>query len=402
MEQVIIFIESNTSGTGVLFFQKALELGYKPILLTKDSSFYKFDNDITTYTVDTGDTIKILSCLKKLQDIYEIKGIWSTSEYFIATVAVVAHVLGLPSANPIATIQSRNKLFQREELSNNGFSSPWYYKISCENELNIIADDLKFPCIIKPVDGTGSSGVKLCFSLQEIRETISYLTNRKINERGIKLEEYVLIEEYINGNEFSAEIFNGQVIGFIKKYLGELPYFVEIGHDFPFMFSENQQTYIKHTIEKIVKIFGLTFGPLHVEFRLKNEQVYIIEINPRLAGGYIPQLIYYSYGIDIIKSTLISVIGKDVQLFPISSLCSAIRFIIVENEGVFEGCSEKDDFKKESNLKEYLVYKDIGTIITVNNDFRDRIGHVIVTHKDYQTTVTIAEQLIKSLTLKIK
>ena len=48
-----------------------------------------------------------------------------------------------------------------------------------------------------------------------------------------QLPDEVLIEEYLQGPEYSVEIFGGEIIGITRKYLSREPYFVEIGHDFP-------------------------------------------------------------------------------------------------------------------------------------------------------------------------
>ena len=230
--------------------------------MTKTRLLYQFDIDVLFQAVDTQNDYEILLCINSLKEEYEIKGIWSTSEYFVAIVAKIASILGLPSANPIATERCRNKLLQRQLLLENGLSCPWFYKIENTKKLSEVVDKILYPCIIKPVDGSGSTGVKLCNSKNELQESALTLFNRKTNERGLKIEKYILCEEYIVGDEFSAEVFNGKVIGFAKKHLGKLPYFIEKGHDFPHIFFKNQHQSVVNDIEYIVKLFDLTFGPL--------------------------------------------------------------------------------------------------------------------------------------------
>jgi len=402
MKQAIIFVECNTSGTGVLFFQKAIELGYEPVLLAKNKSFYRFCYAVTTYQVDTENVEQIMVCLSQLRSQYEIKGIWTTSEYYTVIVAKVAKKLKLPAASPEATGYCRNKFTQRELLSKNGFQTPWYYKIYSVNELVNLEKALNYPCIIKPVDSSGSTGVKLCYSIDELREMVTVLTNSPINERGIKQESYVLIEEYIQGEEFSVEILNGKVIGFTKKYLGKLPHFVETGHDFPYFFQSDHHDLFKQEIERLIHTFGLTFGPLHIEFRIKNDQLYVIEINARLAGGYIPQIILCSYGIDAIELTLRTIIGEKAVPVPDLSLYSSIRFIMAEKCGIYAGYTQKTKTSKAFMPNEIAIYKNIGNEISINNDFRDRIGHVIATNPVQSEAIKMAEECIRDITLKIK
>ena len=45
------------------------------------------------------------------------------------------------------------------------------------------------------------------------------------------------------------------------------------------------QTWLFYLIGKACKELGLENGPVHVEFKIHNNEIFIIEINPRMIGG---------------------------------------------------------------------------------------------------------------------
>ncbi|MGO7660626.1 hypothetical protein ACC679_38135, partial [Rhizobium ruizarguesonis] len=61
-EPAILFIESNTSGTGRMFLQSASDLGFAPILLSAKPSRYEFGADDLTHAIscDTSSVEEIL------------------------------------------------------------------------------------------------------------------------------------------------------------------------------------------------------------------------------------------------------------------------------------------------------------------------------------------------------
>ncbi|MES1241078.1 MAG: hypothetical protein ABUT39_05610, partial [Acidobacteriota bacterium] len=88
----LIFVESNTSGTGPLFARMAAGLGFRPVLLSADASRYAFAGreGLEVAAVDTQDRAALLEACRRIAADSAIAGITSSSEYFIATAAGLA------------------------------------------------------------------------------------------------------------------------------------------------------------------------------------------------------------------------------------------------------------------------------------------------------------------------
>ena len=81
--EIVIFIESNTSGTGEIFLQKVIQYNYMPIFLTANPNLYSFLNSMPKVKViemNTMDSSAILDiCNSYIKDGNVIKGIISVS-----------------------------------------------------------------------------------------------------------------------------------------------------------------------------------------------------------------------------------------------------------------------------------------------------------------------------------
>jgi len=381
MTDVVVFIESNTT-TAKLFVQAAREENLEPVMIVSSAERYNFISqmNIEYFIADTNCLSDITACIDKIKDKYNVKAIGSSSEYYIEIAARAARKFGLPSADPEAVKNCRDKAEQLKKLSLcKGLYIPAYSVITNSDEIISLTSQVKFPVIVKPAFGSGSIGVKLCADYNEMESQCKQLLAQKTNERGMPLDQKVVIEEYIPGPEYSMESFNGEAIGITQKHVTQPPYFIETGHDFPCTTIEDKdEGNIKQSILDALQRLNLTYGPVHTEFKIVNNKPAIIEINPRLAGGFIPALIKLSYGTDLIKETIRLMAGMPVNTGTHNNKYASIRFIIPEKEGIFKRLDENLSKLPDESVYEVSLYKEPGIFIKLSHDFRDRLGHIIM------------------------
>lgn len=387
----IVFIESNTTGTGHLFLKKAIEKNYRIIFITADPEKYPFlatelIQPVILNTLDEGKMYDYLS------NIAGLAGIFSTSEYYIEIAAVLAQKFNFPSNTPESIKTCRNKDLLAQRLQENQLNCPKTVIIySLEEAKN--NNNVQFPVIVKPAKGSGSIGVKLCVNHNEYLDHIAYQLNECC-------EKAVLVQEYIMGEEYSVESLGIhhriEIIGITQKHLGELPYFLETGHDFPAKLSASLTQKIHQLVTHALEKTGLIFGPSHSELRVKNGEPYMIEINPRLAGGMIPQIIKEATNIDLIDITIDLIVGKNNTKIPEKlKQYASIRFIIPSISGqliTVEWPQEKPD-----ELVDIHITRPMNEVITLQGDFRDRIGFIIACADCLEKAQTITDQFMRSI-----
>lgn len=376
--RAVIFIESNTSGTGEIFIKKVIQYGLKPILLTSDSNLYSFLKNwkqVEVITINTLDENKIINiCERVIAQGNSIEGVTSTSEYYVQMASRIAFYFKLPGADYTAIKNCRDKFMQYKILKEKGFDVPRTKVIEEQGQISNILLDMEFPVVIKPIEGSGSVGVRLCRNYDECYNSITQILLKKKNERGIEVDNRVLIEEFILGEEYSGEVFDGKLIGVTKKHLGELPFFVETGHDFPALLEDQMYKKIEKTICEAVMALNLSWGSCHVEFKILDDKIFLIEVNPRLAGGFIPEIVKLSIGIDLIDNQLRRTLRLPINLNATKNNNIGIRFIIPEKEGYIDSFENRI---KQPGILEVKEYKVAGTFYRKNGDFRDRVGHMI-------------------------
>lgn len=159
------------------------------------------------------------------------------------------------------------------------------------------ADGLEIPLIVKPRDNSGSRGVKLCRSHDELQECLDEAFE-------VSKLDSVLVEEVIWGQEYSIESlhYNGktEVLQFTEKKTTEFPYNVELGHRQPVNLTDDQKQAIRGIIGKIAACMKFENCPSHTELKINERGIFVIETSPRLGGDYITStLVPLSTGINM-------------------------------------------------------------------------------------------------------
>ena len=404
MTQWLAFIESNTSGTGRFFARAAIEQGLRPVLLTDKATRYQYaiEDRLDVVEVDTQNEAALIDKCRRLAVDGGLAGVTTSSEYFVVTAASIAQQLNLPGPSADALRRCRDKEQQRIQLRDAGVGVPEFRGVSTVEAATLAAHEMGFPVVVKTVSGSGSVGVKLCADSVEVASHAAELLAQRHNERGMPIPQRILIEEVVDGPEYSVETFGKTVIGITQKHLGTLPFFVEIGHDFPAPLAPNLSEQIREISVRALDALGLGWGPAHLELRVTSRGIRIIEVNPRLAGGFIPRLVRLSSGVDLIEQTIRLVSGQSPSLERSSTDHASIRFLLPTEDGVFVGADGIDEAKSLPNVSEVNVYAQPESQVQRRGDFRDRIGHVVACGPTAQAVSFAADTARAAIHLRVR
>lgn len=171
--------------------------------------------------------------------------------------------------------------------------------------------DMVYPVIVKPRDNSGSRGVKLCRTKEELEQSMAEALEYS------KLDS-VLVEEFIEGPEYSIEGLHhdgkSEVIQFTEKKTTEFPYNVELGHIQPANISEENKQKIREIVSKIGNALKFENCPSHTELKINERGIFVIETSPRLGGDYITStLTPLSTGINMEDQLLHIALGEKVD-----------------------------------------------------------------------------------------
>lgn len=238
------------------------------------------------------------------------------------------------------------------------------------------ADNLNFPVICKPRDNSGSRGVKLCRTANELQECIDEaLQHSQLNT--------VLVEEYIEGQEYSIESlhYNGksEIIQFTQKTTTDFPYSVELGHLQPADLTEDQKEEIHKTIEKIGKCLKFENCTSHTELKINERGIFVIETSPRLGGDYITStLVPLSTGVNMEDQVLNMSIGEPVDTRKREiGKTTGVRFFRLPLGKVTNIDPKIEEIRDWPGVVDLNLKFSVGSLISEITSSMNRYGHVI-------------------------
>ncbi len=239
------------------------------------------------------------------------------------------------------------------------------------------ADDLYYPLIVKPRDNSGSRGVKLCRNKEELQEAMQEALQYSHLDT-------VLVEEYIEGQEYSIEGLHyegkSEVIQFTEKTTTEFPYNVELAHKQPANLTENQKNDIRELVSKIANCMHFENCPSHTELKINNRGLFVIETSPRLGGGNITShLVPLSTGINMEDQLINISLGDSVDIMTGRIvMASGVRFLDFGEGYLVSILKDIEKVKLWQDLIDFQCDLKEGTIIHSFKTGLDRYGQFIV------------------------
>ena len=234
-------MKKNIAIIGASYFQlplikKAKEMGYTTHV------FAWLANDVGEIEADVFHPISIVEKEEILKVCRQLKicGICSiASDLAIITVNYIADKMGLVGNSMISTMKSTNKYLMRIAFEENGDPSPKSILVNKIVDLSRL--ELEYPIIVKPTDRSGSRGIYKLETFKGLEEAVQVAMFESFEKK-------VLIEEFVEGQEYSVEhiSYHGQhyFLALTLKYTTGAPHFIETGHLEPAPVDKN-------TLEKV-------------------------------------------------------------------------------------------------------------------------------------------------------
>lgn len=286
--------------------------------------------------IDLKDTARLIDYARYLQQNGGLDAVFTAATDFSAAVAAIAAACGLRGHTLEAALNATDKVRMRECFRKAGVPSPAFIELTAA-DLAAPANTLErrlgelaglFPLVVKPVDNMGARGCSLVKNLSELRKAAATALQYSRSGR-------VIVEEYIEGSEFSIEglVFGGRlyITALADRHIFFPPYFIEMGHTIPSECSQALADEVISVFERGVHALGLTDGAVKGDILVRNGKAFVGEIAARLSGGYMSGwTVPYSCGLDITSAALtlalggsprLHTCGKDAFVVPLKQNC---------------------------------------------------------------------------------
>lgn len=407
----LVIVESNTTGTGQLAVERLLAAGDRVTFLTRGRERYPFlaaaAPRLAVVEIDTNDVERVVAVVAETGNGREVDAVLTFSDFYVAIVAEVAARLGFRYLSPHPARTCRNKALTRRALAAASLPTPRFWLVSSEEEALALASEISFPCVVKPPADSSSYGVRAVENAAELAAQVRQLTSLRENLRGQRLDGTALVESYLDGPEYSVEtltLADGSVlvVGITDKHLSRQPYFVELGHDFPSAAAPATCVAVAAAATASLSAVGFDFGPAHTEVRWTRQGPVVVEINPRLAGGMIPELVRYATGIDLLDAWLSMLRGRLPEVATSRREVAAIRFLTADRHGRLVGVSGVESARRLPAIREVRVEKRHGDQVQPGENAYHRLGFVIASGEVRASVQRDLEEAMRRLRVEIQ
>ena len=288
----------------------------------------------------------------------------------LVMMARIAEKYGFPFYSVETAQWSTDKFLMKQRFIEGGIPCARGRLIHSADEAN----DLYFPIIVKPRDNSGSRGVKLCRSMEELQTSMSEALE-------VSHLDTVLVEEYIEGPEYSIESLHhdgkSEVIQFTEKKTTEFPYNVELGHIQPANISDENNQKIREIVAKIGKALNFENCPSHTELKINNRGIFVIETSPRLGGDYITStLTPLSTGVNLEDELLKISLGEKISPCPQSVQYSGVRFFAFEEGNIIKHIPDANFVKTWPHVVDFSFNLKEGDSVNQITSSLNRYGHL--------------------------
>jgi biotin carboxylase len=371
----LVFVE--TTRPGLQAIEAAKRLGHRVTLITSgkfdwlltDSERAKLQESVDTIwsASDTQNSDAVYSALVACHKSFLIDAVLSTLHQCAAPAAAAAARLGLRATSITGIQNARNKVRCRELIAAADLPSVKYAQASSIDEAVRVLQTIGYPAIIKPATGMGKVLTRIVHDASELLEHFEHAA-AQFGELQAGLRDEIslefIIEELAIGPLYSIEVgasAHGECIPLtiLRRKTGRQNPVLEMGSTIPCGLSDAEYDTAASYAIKVVQALGLDLGIFHVEFIYTHKGPRLVEVNPRIAGGSIPDLICTASGYNLFELLVQIYLGERIGVGRLPTRTAASHSFIGADSDCVVRTDLPDDWFAPIRQRLHSGYSDI-------------------------------------------
>lgn len=326
-----------------------------------------------SYNIDITDHEAILA-IARYEKIHGV--IAACTDVGVPTAAYIAHCCQLTGPPWPESLILTNKILFRRFLTKEGFPTPKHFKI--KNNTSISKDFFKKKWIIKPDHSSGSKGIFIIDSLPDFQK-------RKPECLFFSPNSSAIMEQFLDGDQKTCEgiIRNGRVKNYVitDRQTVAHPFAVTCGHRVPS--NVQNEAVLNDLIIQLDRIFSLLRVDnclFDCDFVFYNEQVYILEVTPRLGGNSLSRLFKHALRFDMVEYGIQLACGNaDPNICFEKPQPTAVILFGTHSAGKLRYNEEGFLWAKRKKWVKHIMFDyDIGSQVKPFINGRNRVGECII------------------------
>jgi len=328
-----------------------------------------------------------------------VRCVLSMTERGLLPAAVAGRHLGLPGTAVETVARLRDKAAMRTCLADSRHAVP---AVTGRSSADVLAFGAAhgYPCVVKPVDGSGSLGVVRVDRPQDAAAAAAA-------QRGAAF----LVEAFLAGPEYSVETLSAggchQVVAITEKFVlagfvpaGFVPAgfvsagFVEVGHVVPARVPAPVAATLSAAAVELLYRVGLRDGAAHTEVVLTAAGPRVVESHNRVGGDRINELVRIATGVDLVAGAVelaLHGVAPAAAGAP-ARRAAAIRFL-TPRPGRVRSIEGLDEVRAHPDVVEVEVAVEVGDQVPPLRQSADRAGFVLVAAPTADAAVATSAEL---------
>ena len=173
------------------------------------------------------------------------------------------------------------------------------YNVPTIKEYSIDSDNISFPVLVKPVDGSGSRGITICHNREELNDAYQKAIDSSKQKKAL-IEQYIEGREvtvfwlFVDGQYYLTAIGNRHVKHNQDGNIIPLP----VGYTFPSVVLPKYQKEVEENAKRMFASVGVKDGMMFMQCKVKDGSCLVYDIGYRLSGSIEYKILERVYGVD--------------------------------------------------------------------------------------------------------
>ncbi|MFB7496164.1 ATP-grasp domain-containing protein [Streptomyces sp. NPDC056161] len=306
--------------------------GHKLCLLTADRSVYRHELDTLpddALTVIDVDTFDETATRRALASVPGLAGLLNTTDTWSVPAADLAAEFGLPGPDPAAVRLLRDKYRVRELLHRGGLSRSGAVRVApSPDSAADVRRAVGLPAVLKDSSGTSSRNVWIAQDEESLRRALAQAGGRRFMGE-------LFAEAFLAGPLYSAETLSWdgatRLLGVLSRQTSRQPAVREEAAAFPVALPRAESDGVERWVADVLHAAGHHRGFAHVEFILTAEGPELVEINRRIGGALVGEVLCRSLGTNVYTAMMEEALGRRPGLMdaPLDHTGPAHAFVLV-------------------------------------------------------------------------
>lgn len=315
-------------------------------------------------TLPFGETERAVAAIETFAKAHPIGAIVATDDDGLLLAATAAETIGLPHNSPASVAKARDKSATRQALADKGLRVPRFVRVPVDGDPAKLADQVPYPCVVKPLSLSASRGVIRADNPDAFVEAFArvrkILTATEGSLAAPDARRWILVEEYLDGEEVALEglLDDGDLRVFAlydKPDPLTGPFFEESIYVTPSRKEAGVQRKAVGMVREAAAALGLTRGPVHAELRLDAKGPWLLEIAPRTIGGLCARTLRFAGGKTLEEVVLARALGLPVPSYEREPGATGVMMIPIPSAGIFRGVRGAAAARDVEHIDELMI-----------------------------------------------